>query len=148
MKPRSFLTARALRSEKIRFGLVGVVNTSVDFIILFILARIVGIPVVAANMVSTVVAVGVSYILNKKAVFNNVDKQGIGQVAVFIVVTLAGLWGLQSLVIIGVTSVLAYIGNPELILFIAKILATVASLIWNYIWYSRVIFRKKHENKT
>lgn len=143
MKLGSFLPTRTLKSEKVRFGLVGVVNTSVDFIILFVLARLVGVPTIAANMISTISAVGVSYLLNKKTVFKSDDQQGARMIAVFVIVTLTGLWGLQSIIIIFITTVLSGIGNAEIVLLIAKIIATLASLVWNYVWYSRVIFRKK-----
>lgn len=143
MKQGSFLAAGALKSEKIRFGLVGVVNTSVDFALLFLLARIFGVPVLVANMISTLCAVAVSYLLNKKAVFKNADKQGLRSVLLFVAVTLAGLWGLQSLVIAIVTGALGVVGDDALILLIAKIVATITSLVWNYVWYSQVIFRKK-----
>lgn len=146
MKPGSLLVSKALRSEKVRFGLVGVVNTSVDFILLFVLARVIGLPVIPANMVSTLMAVGVSYLLNKKAVFRNAESQGIATIVAYVVVTLLGLWGLQTVVILIVTPLLDDMVATELSLFIAKVLATLASLIWNYLWYSRVIFRKKHDN--
>lgn len=147
MKRERLVTARALKSEKLRFALVGVVNTSVDFVILFVLARVMGVPVVVANMVSTIIAVGVSYVLNKKAVFKNVDKQGVALVIAFVAVTLAGLWGLQSLVIVAITALFAHTGDQAWVLLLAKVIATVASLIWNYLWYSRVIFRKSDESK-
>lgn len=132
---------RVLASKKIRFGLVGLVNTGVDFSILFILARIIGLPVIVANVISTSCSMTVSYLLNKKAVFGNTDKNNKRQVALFVIVTLTGLWGLQSLIIMIVSELLRDMFNSDVILLVAKLLATVASLIWNYILYSRVVFR-------
>lgn len=137
-----------LRSEKVRFGLVGAFNTGIDFGILFILARLVGVPTVVANGISTTCALIVSYKLNKKAVFRDTDTHS-RQMVIFVVVTLAGLWGIQSIVITFSLAVLhSVIGNSELLLLVAKGAATVCSLVWNYLWYSRVVFRKDSHEKT
>ncbi len=138
-----------LRSEKIRFGLVGVFNTGVDFGVLFILARLMGVPTLVANVVSTTCALIVSYTLNKKAVFRNTDTRNHRQVLLFVVVTLAGLWGVQSVVIMASTTMLhGLIANSGLLLLVTKGIATLFSLVWNYLWYSRVVFRKDSHEKT
>lgn len=138
-----------LRSEKIRFGLVGAFNTGVDFGVLFILARLMGVPTLVANVVSTTCALIVSYTLNKKAVFRNTDTRNHRQVLLFVVVTLAGLWGVQSAVIMASTAMLhGLITNSGLLLLVTKGIATLFSLVWNYLWYSRVVFRKDSHEKT
>ena len=143
MKHGRALAQKTLSSEKIRFGLVGVVNTVVDFAVLFTLARVVGIPVIAANILSTSCAMVASYVLNKNAVFGNTDRHNHRQVLLFVAVTLAGLWVLQSAVIVTVETLLSSIGNHGLVLLLAKVVATGASLVWNYLWYSRVVFKKE-----
>lgn len=138
-----------LQSEKIRFGLVGAFNTGVDFGVLFILARLMGVPTLVANVVSTTCALIVSYTLNKKAVFRNTDTRNHRQVLLFVVVTLAGLWGVQSVVIMVSTAMLhGLIANSGLLLLVTKGIATLFSLVWNYLWYSRVVFRKDSHEKT
>ena len=53
-----------------------------------------------------------------------------------------GLWIIQPLVIASVDATLAATGWSEaIILFVAKVIATVASLIWNYLFYSRLVFK-------
>ncbi len=136
-----------LRSEKVRFGLVGGVNTATDFGILFILVKALGVPVFAANIVSTSVAIGVSYLLNKKAVFGSNDQANKRQITLFIIVTLTGLWIIQT-IIIALVSQLFYVSlhtdaHNIFVLFVSKVLATAATLVWNYIWYSRVVFKKE-----
>lgn len=129
--------------EKVRFAMVGSVNTLVDFTILLMLASVIGLPSALANIISTSCALVVSYTLNKKAVFGNTDPHNHRQLAMFIIVTLAGLWGLQTLVIVTVGALLQTISFTSAeSLIVAKAVATVASLIWNYLWYSRVVFRK------
>jgi putative flippase GtrA len=139
-------TLGLLGSQKIRFGLVGLVNTATDFAVLLSLVVVIGIPTTLANIISTSIALAVSYMLNKKAVFGNADGHNRRQIMLFIIVTLTGLWVIQTLVIVTTSNWLqVLIGNDHaaIVLIIAKIIATVISLIWNYLWYSRVVFRKK-----
>lgn len=136
---------RVSQYEMVRFGMVGVINTVVDFGSLFVLATIVGVPVFLANVLSTTTALCVSYILNKRAVFRDADMHNRRQVLLFVVVTLFGIWVLQGFVI-GAVSTLLWVAtnvDPVASLFIAKLTATAVSLMWNYIWYSRVVFSKK-----
>lgn len=133
-----------IRSEKIRFGAVGVVNTAVDFAVLFLLAVGLGIPSMLANIGSTSVALSVSYLLNKKAVFRSTSTNNVRQFALFVAVTLVGLWVVQGSVIVVALEVLQSAGLHEATaLLVAKLVATCFSFIWNYLWYSRVVFRKK-----
>ena len=128
--------------------MVGIVNTIVDFSVLLTLTTILHLPTVWANIISTTCALIVSYVLNKRAVFGNTDTHNYRQIALFVIVTLSGLWLIQSVIIVYVADWLNIVmGNTyaTLALVIAKLVATCASLVWNYIWYSKVVFRKKHE---
>jgi len=141
--PVAFIS-RFLHSEKIRFAAVGVINTVTDFGILFILVSLLNVPVILANVVSTSAALAVSYLLNKKAVFGDESGRSVKQVILFVVVTLAGLWILQSIVIVTVTSSLqGIVASGSILLLVAKGIATLFSLVWNYVWYSRVVFKRK-----
>lgn len=131
-----------LKHEKARFALVGVINTVVDFAIFLTLAKLIGLPAVIANVVSTSCALAVSYLLNKKAVFGNTDANNHRQIMQFILVTLTGLWVLQAIVITVVSGLIGALLSSTLLLVVAKAAATVVSLTWNYLWYSRVVFRK------
>lgn len=137
--------SKLLKYEKIRFGLVGGVNTAVDFGILSILTIMFGAPVFIANVVSTSFALSVSYLLNKKTVFGDQAANNSQQILLFLVVTLSGLWLLQTAVIFTVGWVfekMTGMYDPVLFLLIGKLFATVASLVWNYLWYSKVVFKK------
>lgn len=134
-------------AEKIRFAIVGGANTALDFIILFALT-FAGIDKIAANYISTSVALIFSFFANKSFTFKHKTGNAKKQFILFIVITIAGLWILQPLIIWISTNALApYITNQALNLFIAKLIATVASLIWNYILYSRIVFKKLPETK-
>jgi len=132
-------------AQKIRFGIVGVANTALDFLILFILVGL-GLDKIPANYISTSIAFIFSFFVNKKFTFKSTSGNVKKQFAVFVVVTIIGLWVIQPLVITGVGWVLTPTGwTSGVILFAAKIVATVASLIWNYLFYSRLVFKKAPE---
>lgn len=125
-----------------RFVLVGGANTLVDVALLFVLTGS-GMPVVVANTISTSVALGMSFLLNRRFTFRSTGHQG-RQIFWFLVVTLIGLWVLQPLIIVGFTA-LALVEPTALALLIGKILATAVSMTWNYVLYSRVVFRPRHD---
>lgn len=130
------------KSQKLRFGLVGVINTTIDFSVLFTLTAF-GLPTLTANIISTTTAFCFSFFANKNYTFKaNGDTKR--ELFLFIVVTLFGLWVIQNLVINVVTFILAgTLLSAPVILAIAKILAIIASLIWNYTLYSHVVFKRK-----
>ena len=124
----------------LRFALVGGINTAIDIGLLFGLTTL-GVPKLAANTVSTGLAFIFSFFANKSYTFRaqgNVRRQLI----LFVVVTLTGLWGLQNAVIFCASPILSSVIHAEsLVLLLAKIIATGASLVWNYYLYDRVVFR-------
>jgi len=135
--------SRSIKNSQLaRFALVGGVNTALDFGILFGLKAI-GLDPLVANIMSTSLAFVFSFFANKKYTFKTSDTNIRREILLFIIVTLFGLWVLQSLVIKGVSLLLVTTGlNDALILLIAKLLATVVSLTWNYLMYSTVVFKK------
>jgi putative flippase GtrA len=120
----------------LRFALVGFVNTAVDFVILFALTAL-GMQVFFANVISTSAALGLSFVLNRNFTFRSGGERR-RQIVLFFAVTLVGLWILQPLVIAGVQLLLPF--DDQLSLLIGKVCATVVSLTWNYLLYSRLVF--------
>lgn len=132
------------KNQKIKFATIGAFNTALDFAILFSLKTL-GINIVAANITSTGVTFILSFILNKKITFNSTNKtkkENIKEFLLFTVITLFGLWVIQTLVIYIITSILSSILISNINLFIAKIIATIFSLVWNFILYKKVVFKK------
>ena len=127
-----------------RFALVGGVNTVIDFGVLFSLVTFLHTPTLVANIVSTSMALIVSYLLNKRAVFRNTDLHNRSQIIKFVIVTLTGLWILQGLVIVSVMTLLwvSTTVSSEAMLLLAKLTATAVTLTWNYLLYSRIVFKK------
>ena len=128
--------------DKLRFGIVGAANTALDFVVLFILVGL-GLDKIPANYISTSIAFVFSFFVNKSFTFKSKGGNVLKQFAIFLVITIIGLWVIQPLIITGVSWLLAGTSWADwFILFTAKIVATLASLIWNYIFYTRLVFKK------
>ncbi len=130
------------KEQKMRFVAVGGVNTVIDFGLLFALSTL-GVPVLIANIFSTTTAFCFSFFANKKYTFKTTDTNVKRELFLFIVVTLFGLWILQTIVIKLV--IMSFSGihlSDNAALFIAKVIATMVTLVWNYVMYSRVVFKK------
>lgn len=130
-------------ADKLRFAIVGSVNTVIDFSILFTLTTLFNVPKELANFISTFVAFLFSFFANKKYTFKSTSKNLKKQFLLFTAVTLFGLWVIQTIIITAITPVFTNLGvNKPAALLISKLIATAASLIWNYTLYSKVVFKK------
>ena len=128
--------------QLLRFGIVGGANTALDFGLLFVF-KFIGIPVEIANIMSTGLAFIFSFFANKKYTFKTTDTNVIREMLLFVIVTLTGLWGLQTIIItVAHNPLTLVIGNSDVALLVAKLLATIASLTWNYLFYSKLVFKK------
>ena len=102
-----------------------------------------------ANIISTATAFCFSFFANKKYTFRESGGGSIKkQIPLFIVVTLTGLWGVQTIVITIATPLISSFGlGGGITLVLAKVIATMASLVWNYIFYSRIVFKTSDDNR-
>ena len=123
-----------------RFAVVGATSPAIDFTILFILQHL-GLPVIAANIISTTTAFCFSFYANKRFTFKTSGTNIKREMLLFVIVTLTGMWGLQSLVIVFSLPIFKLFASHELALLGAKLFATVFSTIWNYLFYKHVVFR-------
>jgi putative flippase GtrA len=117
----------------IRFGLVGVTNTAVDFAIFFTLYAIFEWNVVTANVLAFLAAVTNSYLLNKHWAFAQ-NKTGTPVVKEFLLFLTASLFSLF------LSTAILVIGEPFLSVFILKIGAAVIVPLVNYVLYKYLIF--------
>ncbi len=132
------------KPQKFRYGLIGFFNTAFDFALLFVFEIIVGLPLVVANTLSTSAAFASSFTLNKKLAFKTSGTNVKREIVLFVSLTLFGLWVIQNIVIMIVRPLLPVdILQPEGTLFVAKLIATGFTLVWNYYMYSRVVFKHK-----
>ena len=130
------------KAQLARFGIVGAANTALDFGLLFILKAL-GLPVEFANIASTTIAFLFSFFANKKYTFKTSGTNVVREMILFVVVTLTGLWVLQTLVIMLTLPWLTAIPNQtDVALLVAQLLATVVSMTWNYLLYTYIVFKK------
>jgi putative flippase GtrA len=129
-------------AEKVRFAMVGVAATAIDWGILFALVAL-GSPSLPSNFVSTSVAMVFSFFSNKSFTFKatSVTKR---RMFYFVAITVIGLWIIQPIIIEGVNLLMSPLANNKyIVLFLGKGLATVASLTWNYLMYKKFVFKKQ-----
>lgn len=124
----------------VRFGLVGVVNTLVD-LALFTVLSLLGTATVPANLVSTSAGAACSFLLNRGFTFRARAGRLRRQVLLFVLVNVVGLWVLHPLVIVAVAAALP-VAVPALVgAALPKSVAIAVGLGWNFLLYSRVVFR-------
>ncbi len=139
-----------LSPQFLKFCLVGVINTTVDALI-FVTLREFGMPIILANICSTSVALAGSLALNYRFVFKD-SHLSAKKIILYIVVTLLGLWALQPVVIYGLLEVndtvnyvspfVKLFGNESIFMnLLPKLGSVVVTLLWNYAWYNKVIFK-------
>jgi len=154
------LAKKLWQRREIRFLAVGCFNTALDFILLNILFGLVGFPQLVANTISVTIGITISYFLNHKIVFRHKDKPGIKNYLRFFVITGFSAIIIQNLTIYLVTKALPVsesttiqiagfsIAATVLELNIAKVVAILAGMSWNFLLYKHVVFKddtKEHE---
>jgi putative flippase GtrA len=127
-------------TKPLRFILVGIANTAIDFIVLLCLTAG-GLPLVLSNILSTSVALTFSFFANRTFTFGSTGKKR-SQAVRFLLVTLVGLWVLQPIVLVLAVPVLEGMLSREASIVVAKLIATVVSMVWNYLLYDSLVFRK------
>ena len=134
-----------------KFVVIGFMNTAIDFGVLNLLMWQTGIYkgrwIILLNIIAVSVAVINSYFWNKYWTFKAKQADEPGEIAKefsqFIMVTLIGL-AINSSIVFGVTTFIPpFFGlSSELWANLAKAAATGLSLIWNFIGYKFIVFKK------
>lgn len=123
-----------------RYLVVGVANTALDLLLFTLLAVAAGIPPVAANVVSTVVVMTVSFFVNRAWVFR-AETSGVRSYLGFVSVTLFSALVLQSLVILGVIAVASEVApglSDGVVEPGAKLVAMAVGMVSNFLGYRYV----------
>lgn len=131
-----------------KFILVGGINTGIDFAVFNALIYATGITggyqLAIINLFSFSVAVVNSYFMNKYWTFQDITKnREETKFAQFIAVSLVGA-GINSGIVAAFTSIFPPILglSPQLWANVGKLIATGASLVWNFIGYKLFVFRR------
>lgn len=128
----------------LRYVLVGVFNSLLDLVLFTLLAVLVGLPPLLANVLSTTITLGVSYLLNRFFVFRT-QRSVQGTVVQFVAVTLTSGLLIQSAVIWAVLHLGALVVpglSSDIVEPLAKIAAMAVGMVFNYLGY-RWLFRSR-----
>jgi putative flippase GtrA len=147
-RARNALRDRALRVKVTSFAGIGVVNTLVDFSLFWFAHLHLGLPIIAANVLSWTVAATGSYVMNSLITFaaeSNRKLRARAYVA-FLVAQLAGLFANTATVVIASAFLTPLIGSHPKAVLVAKALAIGASFLVNFSLSHFVVFRTKQHS--
>ena len=135
---------KATKHRPLRFAIVGISNTVLDFTLMNLLS-LAGLNLIIANTISTGIAMIYSFLMNKKWTFRNAGQDYLRQVILFFVFTAIGIWVIQNGLIILAQHYLPRFGlSDQAFNNLAKLGASVFSLTWNYLTYNHFVFTDKH----
>ncbi|PIU98573.1 hypothetical protein COS61_00620 [Candidatus Wolfebacteria bacterium CG03_land_8_20_14_0_80_40_12] len=150
-----------------KFGIVGVLNTVIDCVILNVLVFfgftaafiILGQKFLVANIISVAVAMTNSFILNKQWTFQSKGGNVYLEIVKFLAITIIGMFVIHQIIfnlfyyqLASISSLVLsivyflkldrFFSDNFIILNFAKSIAIAASLVWNFIGYKFLVFKK------
>jgi putative flippase GtrA len=133
---RAVLARLALIRKAGTFAIIGVVNTAVDFGVFATAYTVFGLPLVPANILSWMVAVSCSYVLNSSITFaaESGRKLTLRAYAKFVASGIAGLVG---------NTAMLWIASYFVPVLVAKLLAIGVSFLLNFSLSHFVVFRPR-----
>lgn len=118
----------------LKFGIVGLVNTGIDFALFSGLTLGLGLNAIPANVVSYSVGVVTSFVLNRSWTFRGRNgRSARSQMLLFVVGSVGGL-AVSTAVVALLVGVLAPLPS--------KAISVFATFLWNYGFSTRVVFRR------
>lgn len=130
-----------------KFGLIGILNTLLDFGILNFLSYLTkvysGSTLLLLNVFAFLAANVNSYFWNKSWTFSSRSRNAAAEFGKFLIVSIIG-FGINSLILWVLTSLMHPVAgiSPQLWENIAKLVATVIYTIWNFIGYKLIVFKE------
>jgi putative flippase GtrA len=142
---------RAVALKAVSFALVGVVNASVDFGVFSFFYFYLAFPIILANLISWLVAVTGSYVMNSMTTFaaESGGKLRFKSYATFLLAQVAGLVANTTtvyLVPIVIGKILGIDSASTRLVLIGKLLAIGSSFLVNFSLSHFVIFRHRGES--
>lgn len=134
--------------EIVVFGVVGVLNTSIDVGVFMFLKYILNIDnqslwIIAINLISIITAIIFSYFANKNLTFQHKKESNIKEIGSFLIVNAFG-FVVNTSILKTVIYAMPLIAPTVLIdpAFIGKISGTAGSMIVSFIGYKFFVFKK------
>lgn len=126
----------------LKFGLVGIMNTLVDWVIFFILHTLLGVNELISQPIAYACGIISSFIGNKFFTFKAKNKTTLSETVRFLIVSLIAL-AVSEGVIWLLSAKLGW--NEGIYVYVAKLFATGASLVVNFIGNRFFVFNKAVE---
>ncbi len=125
---------KKLINQILKFGVVGGIAFVIDYGILFLLAKVIGLNELISAAISFIVSLTFNYFLSTKWVFD-AKKQTPKEVIIFVLLSVVGL---------GINEILIYLGTKKLGIdvMIVKLFATAIVMVYNFI--TRKLIIEKH----
>ena len=125
---------KKLINQILKFGVVGGIAFVIDYGILFLLAKVIGLNELISAAISFIISLTFNYFLSTKWVFE-AKKQTPKEVIIFVLLSVVGL---------GINEVLIYLGTKKLGIdvMIVKLFATAIVMVYNFI--TRKLILEKH----
>ncbi|HEY1542110.1 MAG TPA: GtrA family protein [Xanthobacteraceae bacterium] len=135
----------AFMRKAVSFGLVGLVNTLLDFGMFWLFAWKLALPLVAANMCSWSIAVSCSYVMNSMFTFAVESGRRLSwrSYATFVVSGIAGLIANTAVLVIAAKLAPLVFTAASAQLAAAKACAVLASFVVNFSLSHFVVFRRR-----
>ena len=121
---------KKLIEQILKFGVVGIIATVIDFGVLYILSQPLGLDPVLSAGISFCVSLEFNYAASMRYVFTHrEDMSRSREFVIFLVLSLIGLAINEAIMAAGV----AVLGNSALAVMGTKVLATAIVMVWNFV---------------
>ena len=120
----------------IKFGIVGVINTAVDFIVFTLVSELLHFSPAAAQTAGYCSGIVCSFILNRLVTFSDAKKKDTAGQALRFVIVNGASWVLSTVLI----ALFTKLGMWK---YLAKVIVTGVTIVVNYFGYKILVFRIK-----
>jgi putative flippase GtrA len=138
-----------------RFAIIGASNALLDLFMTYAWSIWVGIPYFWANFLSTSICFAISFTANRRWTFSKNRDNLLYQMVTFAAVSLFAAWIIQGLIVQWFTEPINQLlgwlgwnldflglGQLNLGLVLAKLLGSAVGMVWNFGFYSTLVFGK------
>lgn len=121
---------KKLIEQILKFGVVGIIATVIDFGVLYVLSQPLGMDPVISAGISFCVSLVFNYVASMRYVFTHrQDMSRSREFVIFLVLSLIGLAINEAIMAAGV----AVLGSSALAVMGTKVLATAIVMVWNFV---------------
>ena len=118
---------RNLIAQIMKFGVVGIMATMLDYVVMIVLTEVFGVPPVASSTISFSISVVFNYLASMRYVFSH--REGMSRRREFIIFLVLSIIGL------GINAALMWVGTElaGIDYRIVKLFATAVVMVWNFV---------------